>query len=58
MAKIDRYPIPPERLRFASQNQLDLARKHGISIEQVEDLMHQYGHDRTILDAAARRLPD
>jgi hypothetical protein len=58
LAKIVRHPTPPERLQLASQHQVDLAQKHGISIEQVEDLMHQYGHDRTILDAAARRLPD
>ena len=42
-ARMPRHLTPPERPQFVSQHQADLARKHGLSIEQVEDLMHQYG---------------
>ena len=58
MAHIIRQLTPPERPQFVSQHQFELAQKHGLSVEQVEDLMHQYGHQETKLDAAARRLPD
>ena len=58
MARITRHLTPPERHPIVSQDQAELARKHGLSIEQVEDLMHQYGREGAKLDAAARRLPD
>jgi hypothetical protein len=58
MARTTRQPTAPERPRFASQHDIDFARKYGISIEQVEDLMGQYGHEQARLDAAAKRLPD
>jgi hypothetical protein len=58
MARVTRHLTPPERQPIVSQHQADLARKHGLSIEQIEDLMHQYGHEEARLDAAVRRLPD
>jgi hypothetical protein len=58
MARITRQLTPPERPQFVSQHQFELAQKHGLSVEQVEDLFHQYGHEGTKVDAAARRLPD
>jgi hypothetical protein len=34
------------------------AHKYGLAVEQVADLIHQYGHSRARLDAAALRLAD
>ena len=35
----------------------DFAQKHGISRQQVEDLIAKHGNDRKTLDAAAVKLP-
>lgn len=51
----------PDRRRVAvgAESEVEyLARKYGLVVEQVEDLIHQYGHRRARLDAAALRLAD
>ena len=49
----------PDRSRVAGGEDYEvrfLAEKHGISPQQVRDLIAKHGNDRDTLDAAAERL--
>ena len=51
----------PIRRRFATDTQGEVehfARKYGLSVEQVADLIHQHGHNPARLDAAVLRMTD
>lgn len=49
----------PDRSRVSGSEDYevnDFARKHGLSMDQVRDLIARHGNDRETLDAAARRM--
>ena len=51
----------PVRRRFATDTLGEVehyARKYGLSVEQVADLIDQHGHNPTRLDAAVLRMAD
>ena len=57
----DEMSSRPDRRRVAVGTESEIeyfAHKYGLAVEQVADLIHQYGHSRARLDAAALRLAD